>query len=147
MMQRLVRDDSGVAALELGLLLTVLFLVLGLIYPLGEAFIEKNRLDRTLADSIRFATATPNTPAADADGRRPSAAAVEAAVLKSYESAGGGASDVTIDVTTSSLPGGTVQITVRKKVDLGPLGALLHSSGLTSSSTITVSSSATGREE
>jgi Flp pilus assembly protein TadG len=147
MMRRPRRDDSGLAALELGLLLTVLFLVIGLIFPLGEALIEKHRLDRTLSDTIRFATATPNTPTADSDGRRPSAGAVEAAALKSYQSDGGGSDGFTVTVSTSSTPGGTVTVTVAKKVNLGPLGSFLHSMGLTGSSSITVSSSATGREE
>jgi Flp pilus assembly protein TadG len=139
--------EAGVAALELGLLMSVLFMVLGLVFPLGAAFIEKHRLDRTVADSIRFASATPNTPASDADARRPTAAAVQSATTRTYVADGGSTDGFSVDVVTSSVPGGTVHVTVHKKVDLGPLGSFLHSMGWMNSTSITVSSSATGREE
>jgi hypothetical protein len=139
--------DAGVAALELGLMLTLLFLVLGLVFPLGQMMIEKHRLDRTLADAIRFASATPNTAASDSDARRPSAAAVQAAALKSYHAAGGGNDGFSADVSTTSIPGEQVEVRLHKDVKLGPLGSLMHGLGFIHTTTVTVSASATGREE
>lgn len=140
--------DRGAAAVELGVLLTVMFLVAALIYPLGLAFYEKIRLGRASGDAIRFATATPNTPAYGSSGRRPSTSDIEAEAIRAYTAAGGSgltASDVV--VTGTRRPGDTVRIQMKKDVDLGPLGSVLSALNVTSSQRITVSVNATGREE
>jgi Flp pilus assembly protein TadG len=142
------RDDRGAAAVELGILLTVVLLVAALIYPLGVAFYEKIRLGRASGDAIRFATATPNTPAYGSTARRPSTSEIEAEAIRAYSAAGGSgltASDVV--VTGGRRPGDTVRIQMTKSVDLGPLGSLLSALNVTSSQSIAISVNASGREE
>jgi Flp pilus assembly protein TadG len=152
MMSRLVapasvRRERGAAAVELALLLPVLIGVLALVFPIGMMLIEKHRLDRTLSDTIRFASATPNTASYDADARRPTTGAVTRAATRTYEKTGGGTDGFTVDVTPGSKPGDTVSVTLHKEMSLGPFGSLMAAVGVIDSPTVTLSATATGREE
>ena len=141
------RDDSGVAALEFALLLTVLFGVLALTYPLGQAFIEKMRVGRAAGTAARFASAAPDSPAYGASGRRPTTADVQNAADQAYVGDGGSLSGFSVDVSPGTRPGDLVQVHTQKVVDLGPLGSFLEVIKVIPSHTITVSATASDREE
>lgn len=49
-------DETGLAAVELALLLTVLFALVALVAPLAYLFYERVQLGRTTGDVVRFAT-------------------------------------------------------------------------------------------
>ena len=146
-MSRHQRRDHGAAAIELALLLPVLFAVLALTFPLGQAFIEKMRVGRAAGTAERFASATPNSPAYGASARRPSTDDVVAAANDAYTGDGGSLSGFSVQVSPGSRPGDVVTVHTEKKVDLGPLGSFLEAIKVIPSHTITVSATATGREE
>jgi len=148
------RGDDGVATVEFGLLLGVMLLLVALVWPLGNAFLQKMRLERATSDVIRYASATPNTPAYDPDGtassRRPTCTQVTNEFFRAYGIGSEPRSDftITIPVCPNNLaPGQTLSFTVAKTSNLGPLGALLSAAGITHSSSVTVSAAASGREE
>jgi hypothetical protein len=151
--RRARRRDDGLVVVEFALVFGLLVLVLALVWPLGQAFMQKLSIDRSLNDVIRYATATPNVASYDPDdppgGRRPTCTQVEHEFFRSY----GIANDspgYTVDVPTcpsASAPGTTITVSVTKTVNLGPLGDLLNLAGITHSSDITVSAAASGREE
>jgi Flp pilus assembly protein TadG len=151
-------NDSGTAAFEAALVLSVLFGVLALIYPLGEMLLQKMALDRAMSDVIRYSTATPNSPEYDPDGtvnnptnnRRPSCVQVQNEFYRAADVAVADRGSYTVSIPTcpSALHSGqTVTVTVSKTVSLGPLGDLLSFAGITHSSSVTVSAAASGREE
>jgi Flp pilus assembly protein TadG len=142
-----LRRDRGAAALELALLLPVLFAVLALTFPLGQAFIEKMRVGRAAGTAERFASAAPNTPAYGASGRRPSAGEVVKAANDAYVGDGGSLTGFNVQVSPGTRPGDVVAVHAEKQVDLGPLGSFLEVIKVIPSHTITVSATATGREE
>ena len=147
-LRRAVATDSGAAAVELGMLLTVMVIVAMMLFPIGRAIVEKIRLGRATGDALRFATAAPNTPAYGSSGRRPSIDDIKNEAVRAYLQQGGsGITTSDVDVTTSSEPGGTVVVRIHKTVDLGPLGSFLDAIHVTSSQSITVTVNATGREE
>lgn len=146
-MNRNSRNDHGAAAIEFALILPVLFAVLAFTFPLGQAFIEKMRVGRAAGTAERFASAAPNTPAYGSSARRPSAADVAAAADDAYVGNGGSLNGFTVQVTPGSRPGDVVTVHTEKKVDLGPLGSFLEAINVIPSHTITVSATATGREE
>jgi Flp pilus assembly protein TadG len=146
--------DEGVATVEFALLLGVMLLLVALAWPLGNAFIQKMRLERTMSDVIRYSTATPDTPAYDPDdpiaGRRPTCAQVDDEFFRAYGVTGENRSDFSISIPScpDSLDAGApVTVTVNQTTNLGPLGDLLSIAGITHSSTITVTAAASGREE
>jgi Flp pilus assembly protein TadG len=152
--RRCPRGDDGVAAIEFALIASVIMLLLALVWPLGDAFIQKMRLERATSDVIRYATATPNSPAYDPNGgatsRRPTCQQVINEFYRAYGSSAAATTGVTISIPTcpdNLAAGQTVTFTVTKTSDLGPLGDLLSAAGVTHSSTITVSAAASGREE
>ena len=57
------RRDGGVATVEFALTFGVLFLVVALVWPIGEMLLQKMALNRAMSDVIRYATATPTSPA------------------------------------------------------------------------------------
>lgn len=140
-------DDRGVAALEFALLLSVLFGVLALTFPLGQAFIEKMRVGRAAGTAARFASAAPDSPAYGASGRRPTSADITNAADDAYVGDGGSLSGFTVDVTPGTRPGDIVVVHTQKTVDLGPLGSFLGAINVIPSATITVSATASDREE
>lgn len=148
------RLDEGVATVEFGLLLGLMLLLVALVWPLGNAFMQKMRLDRATTDVIRYATATPNTPAYDPDGgavsRRPTCAEVEQEFYRAYGIGSESKSDFTISIPVCPndlTSGQTVTVQITKTANLGPFGSLLNVAGITHSSSITVSAAASGREE
>lgn len=141
------RDDRGAAAVELGVLLSLMLVVGSFIYPIGVLFYDKMRLGRAAGDAIRFATATPNTPAYGSSGRRPSTSDIQAEAVRAYQAAGGsGLTAGQISVTGNRVPGQTVSIQLSKDIDLGPLGSALSVLHIHPAS-YTVSVRASGREE
>jgi Flp pilus assembly protein TadG len=144
-----------VATIEFALLIGVLFSLIALAWPLGEAFYQKMALSRAMNDTIRYATATPNTPAYDpdggtTDGRRPTCTQVQNEFYRAYGVSADEQSSYTITIPAcpNTLDAGqTVSVTVSKTANLGPLGDLLGIAGITHSSSITVSAAASGREE
>jgi len=143
-----LRGDRGVAAIEFALLFTVMAVVAGLMFPVGQLYLDKIRLGRAAGDALRFATAAPNSPAYGSSGRRPSVSDIQNEAVRAYIADGGsGLSPSDVQVTTSALPGGTVTIHISKTDDIGPVGNLLAVAHATSSSSITVSVDASGREE
>lgn len=140
--------DRGAAAVELGVLLLLMVIAAVFLFPIGQALVERMRLNRATGDAIRFATAAPNTPAYGSSGRRPSADEIKAEAVRAYEAAGGsGLTTADIDVVTGRLPGDTVTVRLHKSVNLGPIGSFLSALDITSSQSFTVTVNATGREE
>lgn len=145
--------DDGLVVVEFALVFGLLVLVLALVWPLGQAYVQKMSVDRALNDVIRYATATPNVPSYDPDdppgGRRPTCAQVQHEFFRAYGIANN-SPGYTVTVPTcpsASAPGTTITVTVTKTVNLGPVGDLLSLAGITHSSDITVSATASGREE
>ncbi len=139
--------DRGAAAVELALLLTVMFAATALLLPLGQLFIEKGRVGRAVGVAARFASATPNEPAYGSSARRPTADDVTQAALDAYKASGGSATGFNVTVTLGTRPGDLDTVTATKVVDLGGLASvlqLLHVSGM---HTVAVSATASGREE
>ncbi|HVW80082.1 MAG TPA: TadE/TadG family type IV pilus assembly protein [Mycobacteriales bacterium] len=148
--------DAGVAALEFALIFGLLLSVVALIWPLGEALLQKMQLDRAMSDVIRYATAAPDSPEYDPDGtldnpngsRRPNCTQVQNEFYRAVGESPSSAYDITIPTCPSDADSGqTVTVTVSKTVSLGPLGDLLSIAGITHSSSVTVSAAASGREE
>lgn len=155
---RAAKRDSGVATVEFAMTFGVLFLVIALVWPIGEVLLQKMALSRAMSDVIRYATAAPDTPQYDPDGaitnptgsRRPNCTQVTNEFFRAAGVGSGSRSGYTVTVPTcpSSLsPGDNVQVAVTKTVNLGPLGDLLSFAGITHSSSVTVSAAASGREE
>jgi Flp pilus assembly protein TadG len=142
------RGERGAAAAELGVLLTLMVLVAAFLFPIGQAFYEKIRIGRASGDAIRFATATPNTPAYGSSGRRPSVVDIKAEAIRAYAAAGGtGVTAADVQVVGTRRPGDTVTVRITKTVDLGPLGSFLSAVHVTNSRVITITVDASGREE
>ena len=140
-------DDSGLAALEFALLLPVLFGVLALTFPLGQAFIEKMRVGRAAGTAARFGSATPDSPEYGSSGRRPTADDITNAANEAYVGDGGSLNGFTVQATPGNRPGDLVVVHTQKSVDLGPLGSFLEAINVIPSATITVSATASDREE
>lgn len=139
--------DVGAATVELAILFTVLMATLALVYPLGQAFIEKMRVGRAAGTAARFASADPNSPAYGSTGSRPSASDVVKAADDAYVGDGGSLTGFTVQVSTASLPGDPVTVTTQKSVDLGPLGSFLQAINVIPAQSITVSATQSDREE
>lgn len=140
-------SDTGASAIELALLLPILFGVLALTFPLGQAFIEKMRVGRAAGTAARFATAAPDSPAYGSSARRPTTSDVVAAADQAYVGDGGSLSGFGVDVTPGARPGDLVVVHAQKSVNLGPLGSFLEAIQVIPSHTITVSATASDREE
>ncbi|HWA66402.1 MAG TPA: hypothetical protein VG899_08545 [Mycobacteriales bacterium] len=153
---RTTNRDAGVAALEFALIFGLLMSVVALVWPLGEALLQKMQLDRAMSDVIRYATAAPDSPEYDPDGtvdnptdsRRPSCTQVTNEFYRAVGDSPSSAYTITIPTCPLNADSGqTVTVTVSKTVSLGPLGDLLSIAGITHSSSVTVSAAASGREE
>lgn len=146
--RRTAVGDEGTAAVEFGILLSVMLVIAVFLFPFGQLIVEKIRMGRAAGDALRFATSAPNTPAYGSSGRRPSVDDITAEAIRAYQSQGGSGIDASdVDVTPSSLPGGTVTVVIHKSVDLGFAGQVLNAIHVTNSQSITVTVDATGREE
>ena len=141
-------DDDGATAIEFGLLFALMGIIAVFMMPVGSAYLDKMRLGRALGDGLRFATSTPNTPAYGSSSRRPTVGEIKAEVIRAYTAAGGsGLSSSNIDINRGLAPGQTVTIRITKSDHIGPVGSLLHAFHIASSSSITMSVDASGREE
>jgi len=145
------RDQRGVAALELGVLFTVLCLVALLLAPLAYAMLAKTKLERAAGRAARFATQTPDRsrPGLPAGQRRPNAAEVVAEATDAY----GGPGTLGPTVVTYLSPDATcprtkaATVTMQATVDLGPFAGLYRIAGVTSTGTMTLSASVTNCQE
>jgi hypothetical protein len=155
-MTRASGRDQGLATLEFALISSVLFLLVALAWPLGNAFVTKLQLERAMNDVVRYATATPNAPAYDPDGtatsRRPTCDQVTHELYRALGIANNASAQAQLQIPiftcpNALAPGQTFSITVHQTANLGPLGSLLDVAGITHSSTVTVSAAASGREE
>lgn len=131
------RDDHGVAALELALLLTLLTALLALVAPLAYLFYERIQLGRASGDVVRFATSrsdkvreatgplgTFSVPADDL----PSDAAIWAEVADAYDGSGTLTTTPATIVRTADndCPSGFRKtITITTTVDVSPFIGLL----------------------
>lgn len=165
-------DDRGVAALELGIFTSVLMLVAFGALPLYSMMRASQRVSKTSAATLRYATAV------EANGHRTSGGALtrrptyddienfarETANDPTLEVVvtvckGGTCTDITTDSpdTDSPIPavaGDTVRLTVRTGVDLSVLGRVANAAaGMTGSdrafpeNEVTIESTASAREE
>jgi len=144
-------DERGVAALELGLMLTALFLVAVLLAPIPYAMVAKTRLERAAGRAARFATQVPDRsrPGLPAGQRRPTVAEVAAEAAAAYGGPGTlGPAVVTFasgDPTCPRTRSATVAMTAT--VDLGPFSGLYSIAGVGTAGTMTVSATATNCQE
>lgn len=155
------RNDDGVAALELGLLLTVMLLLLALVTPLAYLFYERVQLGRAAGDVIRFASSRTDgdrlvqafdtsgatqfvVPGAELPG--PDAIAAESALA--YAGRGTIASPVVLRAADTTCPSGfRLTITLSAQVDVGPFVSLLEAAKLTSGPNETLTAQASSCEE
>lgn len=168
----LVRDDRGVAALELGILVSVLLLIAFGALPLYALMRGYQKVSKASAGALRYATAVAPSGTHDADGtftRRPSyddierlardtagTAALEVVVTVCHEDA---CTDITSGDPAAAEPiparaGDTVRLTVRHTVDLSVLGRLANAVSRVSGNGVrfpendmTVTATASAREE
>lgn len=153
--------DQGVAALELGLLLTMLLALLGLVAPLGYLFYERVQLGRTTGDVIRFASSrtdrprlvTPFTGAGPTSyvvpaQQLPGSAAIAAEAGHAYTGRGTLAQPPAVVRTRdASCPGGfRLTVTLATQVDVSPFVSLVTAGSLSGTSQ-TLSATASSCEE
>lgn len=148
--------ERGVAALELALMLVLLFALVAVCLPLGVAVVHRVALDQATEQTLRFATTAPNTPELGASSppcRRPSTAEVASAAQQALAVDGGGSVLASFSITPDSgsagcstnPPGTRVAVSLVAPVNLGAVGQLLHIVGLSVPATMTAD--AFGREE
>lgn len=148
-----MRDDRGAAALELSLFLVLIFGVLALIAPLGQILREQHRLQHAAADTARFASAAPNTPAYGSTHRRPSLDEVRTEARRALHDAGTDApagwemTHVVVNPEPPVRPQEELTVTLSEDVDLGSFGWLLRETGLVPSGTVHITAHATAVEE
>lgn len=168
----MIRDDRGVAALELGIFMSVLLLLAFGALPLYAMLRASQQVSKTSAGTLRYATSVAPNGRRASDGtlsRRPSFAQVQ---TFARDAAGDPDLEVVVtvckgatctDITSTSpgqnapLPasaGDTVRLTVRKTVGMSVLGRLANvASQLSGGDDVfpendtTVSSTASAREE
>ena len=147
-----MRTDRGAAAVELALILTLLFALLSLVAPLALLFAARVSLGQAAGDVVRFASSRSDVVRTTgaltiSAGRLPSQAAVEQELLRF--SAGGPITLPSLPVHTAdpTCPSGWRRdLVLSSTVGLGPAGAVF--AGLTGSgATITLASNASTCEE
>lgn len=136
--------DAGVAALELALVLGLIFALLALVVPLGVVLRDRLALDRAAGQTIRFATAV------KAGERNNTQAEVAAEAQSAWAAAGG---DGTVTAVLGPLqpdPGCATRrlrtVTLSTPVDLGAFDFLFRVAG-TTAGTPQLTASATSCEE
>ncbi|HYZ91198.1 MAG TPA: hypothetical protein VFA34_02250 [Actinomycetota bacterium] len=118
-----LRREDGVAAVELGLLLPVLLLLLTVVMPLIKGGWEYMVVSRATAHGIRYATrADPNAHLTSGGmlTRRPTAAEVDAFVRDAADPIALTSVSVTPE-PAGSLPGEVITLRARYQVTFGPL--------------------------
>lgn len=158
-MSRLLRGDDGTAAVEFGLVATVLVLLLTLAAPLGGLLGAHVETGRATAEGLRFATKVQSNPghphgyAGCSDMRRVSTSQVAERVRESL-----GMDEVTVTTVPEELcdaaAGQFITVQVRRPHDMGVAGAAANrAAGLFSSGPVfpnqqtTVSAEAHGVRE
>lgn len=132
---RRTSGDHGLAAVELGLLLTVLLAMVALVAPIAFLFFERVQLDRTGGDAIRFASSRSDQARTVASftvpaKELPGAAAVQAEQRRAYRGRGTLAPGTPQRTTDAVCPSGRrVTITLTATVDVGPFAGLILSGG------------------
>lgn len=146
---RLRRDQRGAAALELGLMLGVLCLVMLLLAPLPYAMLAKIKLERAAGQAARFASQTPDRsrPGLPAGQRRPTSAEVALEAVGSYNGPGTPTA-VSVVTTNPACPRNkAATVTMQTSVDLGPFAGFYKIVGITPTSSMTLSASSTNCQE
>lgn len=156
-MRRLLRREEGAAALELGLVLPVLIVLLAMIAPLIKFGYDYMIVQRAAAHGVRYASRADINPQIRADGslgRRPLPSEVASFVSDSSD---GKVSASTVSVNpdpSKALPGEQIVVTIDYPMSYGPLAEVANAvksaffgGGAFLPSTTTVTVSARGREE
>lgn len=126
-------DQSGVAAVELGLMFTVMCLVVLLLAPVPYAMLAKVKLERAAGQAARFAAQVPDRsrPGLPAGQRRPTAAQVATEAAASYSGPGVLDPTVVTVLTDSTCPRGkAATVQMHAHVDLGPFAPLYRLAGV-----------------
>lgn len=146
------RDDAGVAALELVLVLAVLTGIATLVAPLPYALAQKSKLEYAANRTVRYATSTPS-------GQRPTAGVLAQEGRRAFAAAGGRVDGFTSSLTPTVAPGSSstvatycarrsaLTVTLTNNVDLGAFGAILGAAGIGSGTVRTITARATSCEE
>jgi Flp pilus assembly protein TadG len=156
-MRRLLRREEGAAALEFGLVLPVLLVLLAMVAPLIKFGYDYMIVQRAAAHGVRYASRTDINPQLRSNGtlgRRPIPSEVASFVSAS---ANGKVSAANVSVApdpSKALPGEQIKVTINYPMSYGPLAdiangvkAALFGGGAFLPSTTTVTVSARGREE
>ena len=156
------RDDEGVAALELALLITTMLALFALVAPLGYLFYERVQLGRSAGDLVRFTTSrtdrvrlvTPfdgtgavrfTVPAQQLPG--PDAVAAEAEHAYTGRGTLLGRPGVVRTPDLHCPSGFRVTVSLSTEVDIGPFLGLVTSGSFTSGNTETLLATASSCEE
>lgn len=143
-------SDRGAAALELGIVLTVLLAIMSLTAPLAELMQRKISLERVAGSTARFATAYVANVRYGIAGQRPTVSEVVAKAQEDWAAVESPLSPLTVSVSgnpSTARPGDQVEVTVSNTVDLGPFGILLKFVNIADDTTVTVTAKAVGRQE
>jgi Flp pilus assembly protein TadG len=150
-----VRDDSGAATLEFGVLLPLLLLLLVAAVPVIKAGWEFMILDRAVAHGVRYASRVDVNARSFSGGltRRPTAAEVQTFVQQAASPLAPSSVTVSPD-PTSAMPGERITVAATHEITLGGIAdvangvsTLLLGRGGIFPKELTVTVSASGREE
>jgi len=156
-MVRRARGEEGAAAVEFGIILPILLVLLTFVAPIVKSGYEYMVLQRAVSHGVRFASRADVNPRVSDSGtltRRPSTAEVRQFVVQAAQPVGISASNITvIPEPRAAMPGSQVQVSADYTMDYGPLGdmangvkkMLFGGGDLLSDFEVTVS--ARGREE
>jgi Flp pilus assembly protein TadG len=160
-MSRATLEDRGVAALELALFMALLFGLLALMAPLGQALVQKNRLERVAGEAARFATQLPDHQRPGTLSRKPTVDDICNDARRAAMDAGliGSTTDFSLVGCTVSRNGAVVtgtdntrvsgdQVTVNLTFtsNLGAFGGILNAAGI-GPRTISLSATGLARQE
>lgn len=153
--------ERGVAALELALFMALMFGLLALMAPLGQALVTKNRLERVAGASARFATQLPDHQRPGTMSRRPTVDDICNDARRGAMDAGiiGSTSDFLLvgctvkrngTVVTGSdntrVAGDEITINLTYNANLGAFGGILNAAGI-GPRTISLSATGLARQE
>jgi Flp pilus assembly protein TadG len=172
MTRRVRRDDRGVAALEVGILVSLLLLLAFGALPLYSMLAAKQKVSKASAATLRYATAVASNATRKPGGalsRRPTYDEIQSFARDAADDSdldvtvtvcqGATCTDITADSPNHASPiparaGDTVHLTVRTTVDMRVVGAVANAATSISGGgdvfpdgLLTVSSTASAREE
>jgi hypothetical protein len=133
-----MRDERGVAAVELALFMSLLVGFVALTGPLVIAFKDQLELGRAAGRTLRFATAVPDQRRFDCSGaplggRRPTAIQVVREARCQID----GIDAMVSPAPRGSLAGTEITVTLQKSVSLGIVGSFLGTPSLDLEATTT----------